>query len=306
MAIKEYPRGTAFPGVIGRTIGESEPAWPEPVRAKAGAPNVLFIVLDDTGYGQLGCYGSPIRTPNLDRLAANGLRFTNMHTTALCSPSRSCILTGRNHHSNAMSCITEGATGYPGSQRPHPLRERLPLRDPAGARLQHVRRRQVAPHAHRAVQRRRPLRSLAARPRLRALLRLHGRRHAPVLPGPRLRQPPGRAAQDARGGLPPHRGSGRSRDRVHRRRQAGRARQAVLPLLLHRARCTRPTTCRARGPTSTRGSSTTAGTPTARRCSSASSSSASCRRGRKLSARDPDVVDWKGAAAPTRSGSTRG
>ncbi len=114
MAIKEYPRGTAFPGVIGRTIGESEPAWPEPVRAKAGASNVLFIVLDDTGYGHLGCYGSPIRTPNLDRLAANGLRFTNMNTTALCSPSRSCILTGRNHHSNAMSCITEGATGYPG------------------------------------------------------------------------------------------------------------------------------------------------------------------------------------------------
>ena len=114
MAIKEYPRGSAFPGVIGRTIGESEPAWPEPLRAKAGASNVLFIVLDDTGYGHLGCFGSPIRTPNLDRLASNGLRFTNMNTTALCSPSRSCMLTGRNHHSNAMSCITEGATGYPG------------------------------------------------------------------------------------------------------------------------------------------------------------------------------------------------
>src|SRR5579862_3124936 len=114
MAIKEYPRGTAFPGVIGRTISESEPAWPEPVRAKAGASNVLFIVLDDTGYGHLGCYGSPIRTPNLDELAKNGLRFNNMHTTALCSPTRSCILTGRNHHSNAMSCITEGSTGYPG------------------------------------------------------------------------------------------------------------------------------------------------------------------------------------------------
>src|SRR5580704_1513123 len=114
MALKEYKPGTTFPGRMGRTIGESEPAWPEPVRAKVGASNVLFIVLDDTGYGHLGCYGSPIRTPNLDRLAANGLRFTNMNTTALCSPSRSCMLTGRNHHSNAMSCITEGATGYPG------------------------------------------------------------------------------------------------------------------------------------------------------------------------------------------------
>jgi arylsulfatase A-like enzyme len=115
MAIKEYTPGTAFPGILGRTIEESEPAWPRPLRAKPGSPSVLFIVLDDTGFGQLGCYGSPIRTPNLDRLAAGGLRFNNMHTTALCSPSRSCILTGRNHHSNAMSCITEGATGYPGS-----------------------------------------------------------------------------------------------------------------------------------------------------------------------------------------------
>jgi arylsulfatase A-like enzyme len=115
MAIKEYEPGTAFPGVMGRTVGESSPAWPRPLRAKPGSPNVLYIVLDDTGFGHLGCYGSPIRTPNLDRLAAGGLRFNNMHTTALCSPSRSCMLTGRNHHSNAMACITEGATGFPGS-----------------------------------------------------------------------------------------------------------------------------------------------------------------------------------------------
>ncbi len=75
---------------------------------------MLFVVLDDTGYGQLGCYGSPIETPNFDALAGSGLRFNNMHTTALCSPSRSCIVTGRNHHSNGMACITELATGYPG------------------------------------------------------------------------------------------------------------------------------------------------------------------------------------------------
>jgi arylsulfatase A-like enzyme len=75
---------------------------------------VLFIVLDDTGFGQLGCYGSPIRTPHLDALAADGLRYSNMHTTALCSPSRSCMLTGRNHHSNHMAGITEISTGYPG------------------------------------------------------------------------------------------------------------------------------------------------------------------------------------------------
>ncbi|MGD0231073.1 MAG: arylsulfatase [Syntrophorhabdales bacterium] len=114
MSLKEYKPGTTFTGVIGRTFDVSSPAWPEPLRAKEGAPNVLFIVQDDTGFGQMGCYGSPIETPNIDQLAANGLLFNNMHTTALCSPTRSCILTGRNHHSNAMSCITEGSTGYPG------------------------------------------------------------------------------------------------------------------------------------------------------------------------------------------------
>lgn len=112
--LPEYPQGQAFPGVIGRTFDVSQPAWPAPIRPREGSPNVLFIVLDDTGFGQLGCYGSPIKTPNIDALAADGLRYNNMHTTALCSPSRSCILTGRNHHSNGMACITEGSTGYPG------------------------------------------------------------------------------------------------------------------------------------------------------------------------------------------------
>ncbi|WP_308299879.1 arylsulfatase [Streptomyces sp. CJ_13] len=75
---------------------------------------MLFIVFDDTGFGQFGCYGSPIETPHLDALAAGGLLYSNMHTTALCSPSRSCIITGRNHHANGMAAITELATGYPG------------------------------------------------------------------------------------------------------------------------------------------------------------------------------------------------
>ena len=114
LAVAEYQAGRPFPGVVGRTVDESSPAWPATTRAGAGAPNVLIVVLDDTGFGQLGCYGSPIATPNFDALAASGLRFTNMHTTALCSPSRSCILTGRNHHSNGMAAITELASGYPG------------------------------------------------------------------------------------------------------------------------------------------------------------------------------------------------
>ena len=115
MPLKEYEPGTAFSGVIGRTFDRSEPAWPKPLRAQEGAPNVLFIVLDDTGFGQLGAYGSPIATPNINALAEGGLTYTNMHTTALCSPTRSCILTGRNHHSNGLASITEASTGYPGA-----------------------------------------------------------------------------------------------------------------------------------------------------------------------------------------------
>ncbi len=121
MALKEYKPGSTFNGVMGRTVQESSQAWPSPLRAKDGAPNVLFIVLDDTGYGHLGCYGSPINTPNINRLAKNGLLYTNMHTTALCSPTRSCIITGRNHHSNAMACITEISTGFPGSNGAMPF-----------------------------------------------------------------------------------------------------------------------------------------------------------------------------------------
>ena len=114
MPIVEYEHGQAFPGSIGRTADESTPAWPATKRPSDGSPNLVFVVMDDTGFGHLGCYGSPISTPNFDRLAEAGVRFTNMHTTALCSPSRSCIVTGRNHHSNGMACITEFATGYPG------------------------------------------------------------------------------------------------------------------------------------------------------------------------------------------------
>ena len=110
----EYKPGTPFPGVIGRTVDESSPAWPSPSRAKEGSPNVVFIVMDDTGYGQMSTFGGLVNTPNIDRLAAGGLSYNNMHTTALCSPSRTCIITGRNHHSNGMAAIAEMSTGYPG------------------------------------------------------------------------------------------------------------------------------------------------------------------------------------------------
>jgi len=103
-----------FGGVIGRYHFESRPWWPPERRAPEGAPNVVLIVLDDVGFAQLGCFGSDIDTPVLDGLAAGGLRFTNFHTTALCSPTRACLLTGRNHHSVGMGRITELAAGFPG------------------------------------------------------------------------------------------------------------------------------------------------------------------------------------------------
>src|SRR6266508_1450654 len=103
-----------FQGIVGRSLEESTPAWPQPVRAPDGAPNVLFIVLDDVGYGQISCFGGLCDTPNLDRLARNGLRYSNSHTTALCSPTRSALLTGRNHHTNAMAGIVEFPAGFPG------------------------------------------------------------------------------------------------------------------------------------------------------------------------------------------------
>ena len=109
---QQTPSGEPFEGRIGRTIAESTPWWPAP-RLKAGAPDVVLVVLDDTGFAHLGCYGSSIETPNIDALAAGGARFTGFHTTALCSPTRACLLTGRNHHAVGMRAISNFDTGFP-------------------------------------------------------------------------------------------------------------------------------------------------------------------------------------------------
>lgn len=105
------PAEPDFGGRIGRTIAESEPWWPEPAGGRA--PNVVMIVLDDTGFAHLGCYGSTLATPNIDRLAGAGLRYSNFHTTALCSPTRACLLTGRNHHTVGMRGVSNWNTGFP-------------------------------------------------------------------------------------------------------------------------------------------------------------------------------------------------
>jgi arylsulfatase A-like enzyme len=111
------PQPPKFSGKIGYSYKDSVPDFKPalPVKAPASAPNILMIVLDDVGYGQLGSYGGPIATPNIDKIAAAGLQYTNFHTTALCSPSRGALLTGRNHHSISLAAITEAATGFPGN-----------------------------------------------------------------------------------------------------------------------------------------------------------------------------------------------
>ena len=103
-----------FGGRIGRFHWEAEPWWPPEPAPPPGAPNVLLVLLDDVGFAQLGCFGSDIETPTFDALAADGLRYANFHTTALCSPTRACVLTGRNHHACGMGRIAELATGFPG------------------------------------------------------------------------------------------------------------------------------------------------------------------------------------------------
>jgi arylsulfatase len=105
----------AFKGTINVDIRDSEPDWTpfEPPVAPYNSPNVVYIVLDDVGFSAMDCYGGPIETPNINRIADQGVRYTQWHTTALCSPTRSCLLTGRNHTRNSMACITEAATGFP-------------------------------------------------------------------------------------------------------------------------------------------------------------------------------------------------
>ena len=103
-----------FKGKIGRTYKESQPDKIPVTKAPAGAPNVLVVMIDDSGFGQWSTFGGQIPTPNLYRLAKMGLRYTRFHTTALCSPTRAALLTGRNHHSVATGVVTEMGTAYPG------------------------------------------------------------------------------------------------------------------------------------------------------------------------------------------------
>jgi arylsulfatase A-like enzyme len=105
---------TQFGGQIGLSATDSKPYWPPQVAPPKGAPNILLIMTDDAGYGVAGTFGGVIPTPNLDRIAKMGLRYTQFHSTALCSPTRAALITGRNHHAVGFGVVAEQATGYPG------------------------------------------------------------------------------------------------------------------------------------------------------------------------------------------------
>lgn len=121
-ALAQAPAGQAvlpvspapFAGHVGKTYADSTPAFPRPVTAPAGAPNVLVFLTDDVGFGAASTFGGPVPTPNLDRLAARGLLYNRFHTTAMCSPTRAALLTGRNHHAVANGTVANLSTGYPG------------------------------------------------------------------------------------------------------------------------------------------------------------------------------------------------
>jgi arylsulfatase A-like enzyme len=103
-----------FQGTINLRAKDSKSDFPQPVQAPKGAPNILLVLLDDVGYGATSTFGGPCQTPTMTKLGENGLKYNHFHTTALCSPTRAAIITGRNHHSVHTACIMEGATGFPG------------------------------------------------------------------------------------------------------------------------------------------------------------------------------------------------
>ena len=108
------PPPQKFQGQISLNADQSKPAWPARIVPPKGAPNILLILTDDVGFGAPSTFGGVIPTPALDRIAANGLRYTNFHSTSLCSPTRAALITGRNHHSVGFGVISEIATGFPG------------------------------------------------------------------------------------------------------------------------------------------------------------------------------------------------
>ena len=179
-------RRPAFGGVTNRTLDGSEPDWnlighPTP---PDGAPNVLLVLIDDAGFGNPSTFGGPINTPNYTRVAETGVSFNRFHVTALCSPTRAALLTGRNNHSVGFGSVGEFSGRLPGLLGGAAERLRAASPHPSGQRLQHLRVRQVASHPGQHAGSGRSVRQVAERLGLRPLLRLPRRGLRPVGPLP--------------------------------------------------------------------------------------------------------------------------
>ena len=230
--------GQPFKGVINVDIRDSVPDWApfEPPKAPDGAPNVVYIVLDDVGFSAMSCYGGPIETPNIDRIADEGVRYTQWHTTALCSPTRSCLLTGRNHTRNSMACITEAAIGFPNASGTIPPENGMlsEILGELGWNTYMVGKWHLCPTDEMNLAA--PRRNW---PTGRGFERWYGFLGAETnqwYPDLVYDNHPVDQPKSPGGGLPLHRGHHRQGARVHPGRQGDRARQAVLPLLRARRR----------------------------------------------------------------------
>ena len=225
-----------FAGRIEVDIRDSVPDWTpfEPPKAPKGSPNVIFITLDDVGFSAMSGYGGPIPTPNIDRISADGVRYTQFHTTALCSPTRSCLLTGRNHTRNSMACITEAAVGFPAASGTIPPENGMlsEILGELGWNTYMVGKWHLCPtdEMNLASTRRNW-------PSGRGFERWYGFLGAETsqwYPELIYDNHPVDQPSSPEDGLPPQRRHHRQGNRVHPRRQVGRAGEAVLPLLLPR------------------------------------------------------------------------
>ena len=202
----------------------------EPLRPPKDAPNVVIVLLDDMGFGAPSVTGGPCNMPAMQQVADDGVLYNRFHTTALCSPTRVALLTGRNHHSRRHRLGGRGGDRRAGQRQRAPEHRRHGRRDAAAQRLQHRLRRQGPPDTGMGSLDVGPVRPLADRRGIREVLRIRRRRDQSVVADPDARHQPDRAAQDGRGGLPLLRGHHRQGDLVDAWPRRDDARQAVLPL----------------------------------------------------------------------------
>ncbi len=244
----------AYPSYPASTEIDARKATPPPryeVKPPAGAPNVVLILLDDFGFGQASAFGGGVEMPNLDRLAANGLRYNNFHVAALCSPTRVALLTGRNHHSANAGAVMDIATAYPGQQRRAAQQHHAARGDPPAERLQHGGLRQVARDGAVGGERLGSHRSLADALGLRQVLRVHRRRDEPVGADDLRRHDARRAAPGRE--LPLHDGHDQPGRRVGPPAAGPHARPSLLHVLRARRHARAAPGARARTSRSTQG-----------------------------------------------------